>query len=64
MWTVSRSLAAALTILCALPAAAFAQADPYVREGIVRSWRVVPWTTVVGREAATPVRPSSPAPAS
>ena len=38
-------------------AAAFAEADPYVREGLVRSWRVTPWHTVVGREAATPVRP-------
>jgi hypothetical protein len=37
-------------------ARAFAEADPYVREGIVRAWRVLPWTTVVGREAATPVR--------
>ena len=39
-------------------ASAFAEADPYVREGLVRSLRVVPWTTVVGREAATPVRPA------
>ena len=38
-------------------AAAFAGADPYVREGLVRNWRVTPWRTVVGREAATPVRP-------
>lgn len=35
----------------------FAEADPYVHEGLVRSWRVVPWTTVIGRDAATPVRP-------
>lgn len=38
-------------------AAAFAEADPYVREGIVRAWRVLPWTTVVGKGASTPVRP-------
>lgn len=25
-------------------AEAFAAADPYVREGLVRSWRVGPWT--------------------
>ena len=37
---------------------AFAEADPYVREGIVRSWRVAPWTTVVGKDAASPVRPA------
>lgn len=29
-------------------AEAFAQADPYVRDGIVKSWRVRKWTTVVG----------------
>jgi uncharacterized protein YciI len=39
------------------PARAFAEADPYVREGLVRSWRVVPWATVVGPGAADPVRP-------
>jgi uncharacterized protein YciI len=27
---------------------AFAEADPYVREGLVRSWRVRPWTVVIG----------------
>lgn len=27
-------------------AEAFAQADPYVRSGLVRSWRVEPWQTV------------------
>src|ERR687886_117318 len=35
----------------------FAASDPYVRHGLVKSWRVRPWTTVVGEEAATPVRP-------
>ena len=38
---------------------AFARADPYVREGLVRSWRVTPWTTVVGPSAANPVHPAS-----
>ena len=38
-------------------ARAFAEADPYVAEGLVRSWRVLPWTTVVGPDASTPVRP-------
>ncbi|MEA3016334.1 MAG: uncharacterized protein QOI38_1056 [Sphingomonadales bacterium] len=42
----------------AAPARAFAEADPYVREGLVRSWRVVPWATVVGPAAADPVRPA------
>lgn len=36
--------------------AAFAKADPYVLNGIVKSWRVRPWNTVVGHEAANPVR--------
>ena len=35
----------------------FAERDPYVRNGLVREWRVRPWTTVVGSGAATPVRP-------
>jgi uncharacterized protein len=37
----------------------FAQADPYVRNGLVTRWRVRPWTTVAGEIAATPVRPST-----
>lgn len=36
-------------------AEAFARADPYVTNGLVTAWRVRPWTTVVGVEAATPV---------
>ena len=38
-------------------ASRFAESDPYVRNGLVTSWRVRPWTTVVGDDAATPVRP-------
>ncbi|HEU4967728.1 YciI-like protein [Sphingomonas sp.] len=38
-------------------AEAFANADPYVAQGLVKKWRVRPWATVVGRDAATPVRP-------
>ncbi|MGH8778568.1 YciI-like protein [Paraburkholderia sp.] len=37
-------------------AEAFANADPYVRAGLVKRWHVRAWTTVVGEEAATPVR--------
>jgi len=37
----------------------FAAADPYVRNGLVKAWRVRPWTTVVGAGAATPVRPGA-----
>jgi len=33
-------------------AARFAQADPYVTSGLVKSWRVREWTTVVGHDAA------------
>jgi uncharacterized protein len=29
-------------------AEAFAHSDPYVRDGLVRSWRVRPWTVVIG----------------
>jgi hypothetical protein len=34
---------------------AFARGDPYVREGIVRSWWIREWTTVVGPLAAQPI---------
>ena len=35
---------------------AFAEADPYVRSGLVRRWWVRPWTTVVGEQAVAPLR--------
>ncbi len=37
-------------------AEAFARADPYVLHGLVKRWRVRPWTTVVGEDATSPVR--------
>ncbi|MES2989203.1 MAG: YciI-like protein [Pseudomonadota bacterium] len=40
-------------------ARAFAEADPYVVAGLVTDWHVLPWTTVVGEQAASPVRPTS-----
>ena len=43
----------------AAPAEAFAAADPYVKNGLVSSWQVRRWTTVVGAEAATPLRPKA-----
>jgi len=33
----------------------FAENDPYVLNGLVRSWRVREWTTVVGDGACQPV---------
>ncbi|MGH9365086.1 MAG: YciI-like protein [Thermoanaerobaculia bacterium] len=38
-------------------AEAFAQADPYVVNGLVVRWRVREWTTVAGEGAASPARP-------
>jgi uncharacterized protein YciI len=35
----------------------FSEADPYVRHGLVKRWRVKQWNTVVGQLAASPVRP-------
>jgi len=35
----------------------FASADPYVTHGLVKSWRVRPWNTVVGKDASNPVHP-------
>jgi len=31
-------------------AVAFAKADPYVRNGLVKAWRVRKWATVIGGE--------------
>ena len=36
----------------------FAKADPYVVHGLVSSFRVRQWNTVVGDAATTPVRPA------
>jgi uncharacterized protein YciI len=33
----------------------FAANDPYVRNGLVKSWRVRKWTTVAGRDAINPI---------
>lgn len=40
-------------------ARAFPALDPYVIQGLVQRWSVVPWTTVVGVEAANPVKPAA-----
>ncbi len=42
----------------ATAARAFAEQDPYVRQGLVTHWEILPWATVVGSEAATPIRPT------
>lgn len=44
-------------------AEAFAAADPYVLDGLVTQWCVLPWATVVGEEAASPVHPHDTKPA-
>jgi uncharacterized protein YciI len=36
-------------------AAAFAAADPYVLQGLVKTWRVRPWSTVIGPTAELPL---------
>lgn len=36
----------------------FAKTDPYVTNGVIKRWYVREWTTVVGKDAATPVRPN------
>ena len=35
----------------------FAEKDPYVQHGLVKSWTVRQWITVAGEMAATPVKP-------
>jgi uncharacterized protein len=36
-------------------ATAFAENDPYVRNGLVKNWEVRPWTVVIGGEARVKV---------
>ncbi len=52
---------AVLLFQCSTPAVAerFATTDPYVKNGLVISYRVRPWTTVVGQDAETPVKPKT-----
>lgn len=38
-------------------AEAFAAADPYVKNGLIKRWRVRKWATAVGDDAASPARP-------
>jgi uncharacterized protein YciI len=40
-------------------AEAFARSDPYVANGLVKSWRVRTWTTVIGERASVVVPPTS-----
>jgi uncharacterized protein YciI len=40
-------------------ARAFPERDPYVTNGLVTRWEVLPWNTVVGDQAANPVRPAA-----
>jgi uncharacterized protein YciI len=37
----------------------FANADPYVKNGLVKRWYVREWNTVAGELAENPVRPKS-----
>lgn len=37
----------------------FAKADPYVVSGAVKRWYVREWTTVVGKDAAAPLKPKA-----
>ena len=37
----------------------FARTDPYVTNGLVKSWRVREWMTVAGDESTNPVRPET-----
>jgi uncharacterized protein YciI len=39
------------------PVERFAASDPYVTRGLVTRYRVRAWSTVVGDDASTPVRP-------
>lgn len=40
-------------------AESFARTDPYVTSGAVQRWFVREWTTVAGKDAATPIKPAA-----
>ena len=35
----------------------FVKADPYIKNGLVTRWSVREWTTVVGEDAESPIKP-------
>jgi uncharacterized protein len=35
----------------------FVDSDPYVKNGLVKKWRIREWTTAVGKDASSPVKP-------
>jgi uncharacterized protein YciI len=35
----------------------FVASDPYVKGGLVASWRIRPWLTVAGAQASAPIYP-------
>jgi uncharacterized protein YciI len=37
----------------------FAAADPYVKSGLVTSYKIRLWTTVIGKEAISPLKPEA-----
>ncbi len=39
------------------PAENFAKTDPYVTNGLIKSWKVYEWVAVVGEGSHSPVRP-------
>jgi uncharacterized protein YciI len=34
----------------------FAQNDPYVKNGLIVSYKILPWTIVVGKDAFSPIK--------
>ncbi len=44
---------------CQTPIEEFVTRDPYVQNGLVRSWRIRRWKTVVGKTAQDPLPPPS-----
>lgn len=57
----------AVLLFCGETSAAaerFALEDPYVLNGLIQSWSVRPWLTVVGRDAQVPLPPTQNPPGS
>jgi uncharacterized protein YciI len=34
----------------------FVKNDPYVKNGLILSYKILPWTTVIGKDAQNPIK--------
>lgn len=52
------SAALVFTVDSAEQVKAFVKNDPYYQNGLITSYKILPWSTVIGELASQPVRPA------